>query len=290
MIPGPARARGCRKQTAPLRWCSRSCRPRWPAAGWDLQRLPGCRRHRAQLSAVDRRRRHGFAVAARAHRRGARLSHPPHRQNMLLNWRGQPFTYRLRQLQRRLLRPAERRTSQRPQDEFKGKIVSSARPPRSLFDIKPTSMSKQFPGRGDPRHCARQRQARRLHPRAAEPLARSASRRCSILWATALGFLQDIEAERFARVFGLSQVGLLVISYLSINLTNFYLQSDRPGVRRLRLLLHRQDLRARDRAGSGTQPAGRKSEGGREARSPTMARLPHPWTRRRRPARCSCGR
>jgi hypothetical protein len=49
-----------------------------------------------------------------------------------------------------------------------------------------------------------------------------------IIWGTAFGFFKDVEPERFARVFGLSQVGLLVLSYLSINLTNFYLNLTGP--------------------------------------------------------------
>jgi hypothetical protein len=50
----------------------------------------------------------------------------------------------------------------------------------------------------------------------------------AIMWATALGFYRNVEPDLFARVFGLSQIGLLVVSYLSINFTNYFFNLTGP--------------------------------------------------------------
>jgi hypothetical protein len=49
-----------------------------------------------------------------------------------------------------------------------------------------------------------------------------------LLWGTAWALFRNVEPERFARFFGFSQVGLLAVSYLTINFTNFYLNLAGP--------------------------------------------------------------
>ena len=69
----------------------------------------------------------------------------PQRQDILLNWRGKPFTYRyvtFSDVYFDLLS----RERKRPPDEFTDKIVIIGSTAPSLFDIKATSMAKQFPG------------------------------------------------------------------------------------------------------------------------------------------------
>lgn len=150
----------------------------------------------------------------------------PQRQDILLNWRGKPFTYRYVSFSD-VYFDLLSRERKRPPEEFGGKLVIIGSTAPSLFDIKPTSMAKQFPGVeilataiDNVRHDDYIRVPQSRIPALIAALL--------ILWATALGFYQDVEAERFAKVFGLSQVGLLVISYLSINLTNFYLNLTGP--------------------------------------------------------------
>jgi len=150
----------------------------------------------------------------------------PERENILLNWRGKPFTYRYVTFSDVYFDMLSRE-KKRPQDEFAGKIVLIGSTAPSLFDIKPTSMAKVFPGVevlataiDNVKHDDYIRVPRSRIPALIAALV--------ILWATALGFYKDIEAERFRKIFGLSQVGLLVISYLSINLSNFYLNLTGP--------------------------------------------------------------
>ena len=150
----------------------------------------------------------------------------PQREDILLNWRGKAFTYRYVSFSDVYFDMLSKE-KKRPQDEFKDKIVIIGSTAPSLFDIKATSMAKQFPGVeilataiDNLRHDDYIRVPASRWPYLLAALI--------ILWATALGFFKDVEAERFARVFGLSQIGLLVLSYLSINLTNFYLNLTGP--------------------------------------------------------------
>jgi CHASE2 domain-containing sensor protein len=150
----------------------------------------------------------------------------PQRESILLNWRGKPFTYRYVSFSDVYFDMLSK-DKKRPQDEFRDKIVIIGSTAPSLFDVKATSMAKLFPGVevlatavDNLRHDDYIRVPTSRWPYLLAALL--------ILWATALGFYRDVEAERFARVFGLSQIGLLALSYLSINLTNFYLNLTGP--------------------------------------------------------------
>ena len=141
-------------------------------------------------------------------------------QDRLLNWRGPPFSYHYESFSDVYfdMLSSERK---RPKDEFAGKIVVIGSTAAGLFDIKPTPVAQQFPGVeiiataiDNVKHGDFIRVPGSHIPTLLAALL--------ILWATAFGFYRDVEADRFARIYGLSQIALLVISYLTINLTNFY--------------------------------------------------------------------
>jgi hypothetical protein len=147
-------------------------------------------------------------------------------QDLLLNWRGAPFTYHYTSFSD-LYNDFSSKTRKRPQDEFKDKIVIIGSTAPSLFDVKPTSMARQFPGveilATAIDNLQRDDYIRVPHSRIPVLIAA-----LLILWITAWGFYRDIEPERFQRVFALSQIGLLVISYLTINLSNFFFNLTGP--------------------------------------------------------------
>ncbi len=147
-------------------------------------------------------------------------------QDLLLNWRGAPFTYRYASFGA-LYTDFSSKTRQRPQDEFKDKIVIIGSTAPSLFDVKPTSMARQFPGveilATAIDNLQHDDSIRVPHSRIPVLIAALV-----ILWGTAWCFYRDIEPERFQRVFALSQIGLLVISYLTINLSNFFFNLTGP--------------------------------------------------------------
>jgi CHASE2 domain-containing sensor protein len=156
---------------------------------------------------------------------GLGWAQPAHR-DLLLNWRGKPFTYRFVTFSD-VYTDMLSKDKQRPQDEFKDKIVLIGSTAPTLFDVKPTSMAKEYPGveiiataLDNLKHDDYIRVPTSRWPYLIAALL--------ILWGTGFAFYKDVEAERFAKVFGLSQVGLLVLSYLSINLTNFYLNLTGP--------------------------------------------------------------
>jgi hypothetical protein len=151
---------------------------------------------------------------------------PPQRQSILLNWRGKPFSYRYASFSD-VYSDMLRKDKQRPQDEFKDKIVLIGATAAGLADIKPTSMAKQFPGVeimataiDNIKHDDHIRVPASRWPYLLVALA--------VLWGTAVAFYRNVEPDLFARVFGLSQIGLLVISYLSINFTNFFFNLTGP--------------------------------------------------------------
>ena len=150
----------------------------------------------------------------------------PKRQSILLNWRGKPFSYTYASFSD-VYEDMLRKEGQRAAGEFAGKIVVVGSTAAGLGDIKATSMNRQFPGVeilataiDNIRHDDFIRVPTSRWPYLLVALA--------ILWATAIAFYRNVEPDLFARVFGLSQIGLLVLSYLSINLTNFFFNLTGP--------------------------------------------------------------
>jgi CHASE2 domain-containing sensor protein len=150
----------------------------------------------------------------------------PDAQQVLLNWRGKPFTYRHVSFSD-VYADLGRKEKKRPQDEFKGKIVLIGSTAPSLFDIKATPMDRMFPGveilataidnfrHGDALRYPEGRIWYLLITLA-------------IVWLTAWGFYRDAGRDKIDRVFGLSQVILVAITYASINLTNTYINLTGP--------------------------------------------------------------
>ena len=150
----------------------------------------------------------------------------PPAQQVLLNWRGQPFTYRYVSFSD-LYADMGNKEKKRPQDEFKGKIVIIGSTAPSLFDIKATPMDRMHPGveilataidnfkHGD---------ALRF-PEARFPYLLLT---LTIVWLTAWSFYRNTGRDKIDRVFGLSQFILVGISYASINLTNTYINLTGP--------------------------------------------------------------
>ncbi|MEO8165993.1 MAG: CHASE2 domain-containing protein, partial [Betaproteobacteria bacterium] len=88
----------------------------------------------------------GWRLPSLPVRLGADLgfTQPPYR-DILLNWRGRPFTYKYASFSD-VFQDMQRKERTRPQNEFTGKIVIIGSTAPSLFDIKPTSMAREFPG------------------------------------------------------------------------------------------------------------------------------------------------
>jgi len=150
----------------------------------------------------------------------------PDAQQVLLNWRGKPFTYHYVSFSD-LFTDMSNRDKKRPQDEFRDKIVIIGSTAPSLFDIKATPMSRMFPGveilataidnfkHGDALRFPEGRIWYLLIT-------------LLIIWLTAWGFYRNTGRDKIDRLFGLSQLILIVITYASINLTNTYINLTGP--------------------------------------------------------------
>ncbi|MDO8813627.1 MAG: CHASE2 domain-containing protein [Gallionella sp.] len=150
----------------------------------------------------------------------------PPAQEVLLNWRGKPFTYSYVSFSD-VFADMGSKDKKRPQGEFKNKIVIIGSTAPSLFDIKATPLDKMHPGveilataidnfkHGDALRFPEWRFAYLLLTLA-------------IVWLTAWSFYRDTGRDKIDRAFGLSQFVLVGISYASINLSTTYINLTGP--------------------------------------------------------------
>ncbi|CAH1905732.1 CHASE2 domain-containing protein [Candidatus Nitrotoga sp. HW29] len=147
-------------------------------------------------------------------------------QRVLLNWRGPPFSYQYVSFHE-VFTDMGSKEKKRPQDEFKNKIVIIGSTAPSLFDIKPTPMSKMHPGveilataidnfkHNDYLHFPEVREVYLLLT-------------LCIIWATAWGFYNNVGRSKIDLLFGASQFILIGISYASINFADTYINITGP--------------------------------------------------------------
>jgi CHASE2 domain-containing sensor protein len=149
---------------------------------------------------------------------------PP--QNMLINWRGKPFTYQFASFSDVYTDMASK-VKTRPANEFTNKIVIIGSTAPSLFDIKATAMAKAFPGVeilataiDNVKHNDYLKVWRGSIPYILISL--------TLVWLTALAFFRNVDRDKVMTIFSSSQIGLLALSYLAINFTHTYLDFTGP--------------------------------------------------------------
>ena len=147
-------------------------------------------------------------------------------KDMLINWRGKPFTYTYVTFSDVFTDLASEH-KKRPANEFTDKIVLIGSTASGLFDIKATAMDKQFPGVeimataiDNAKHGDYLKVWRGKIPYVLLSLL--------LIWATTLAFYLKVDRDRFNSIFTGGQIGLLVLSYVAINLTNTYLDLTAP--------------------------------------------------------------
>ncbi|MES2181663.1 MAG: CHASE2 domain-containing protein [Pseudomonadota bacterium] len=149
---------------------------------------------------------------------------PP--QDMLINWRGKPFTYQYATFSDVYTDMASK-VKKRAPNEFTNKIVIIGSTAPSLFDLKATAMAKAHPGVeilataiDNVKHHDYLKVWRGKIPYILLSLL--------LIWLTALAFYRNVDRDKVTTVFSSSQIGLLAISYIVINLTNTYLDITGP--------------------------------------------------------------
>ena len=150
----------------------------------------------------------------------------PVSQHVLLNWRGKPFSYQTVTFSS-VFNDMISKDKKRSQDEFTNKIVLIGSTAPSLFDVKPTPMSRLHPGveilataidnmkQGD---YLRYPKGHILYLLLA----------LLIIWATAWAFYRGVGRDKIDPLFSASQFILVGVSYASINFTNFYINLTGP--------------------------------------------------------------
>lgn len=150
----------------------------------------------------------------------------PDQENMLLNWRGGPFTYHYASFSDVYL-DMTAKAPKRPQNEFAGKIVIIGSTAPSLFDLKATAMAKTHPGVeilataiDNVKNGDYLRFWRGTLPYLAMSLL--------LVWLTTTAFYRNVDRDRFNSIFSSSQIALLAVSYVGINLTDTYVDLTGP--------------------------------------------------------------
>ncbi len=149
-------------------------------------------------------------------------------KNMLINWRGKPFSYTYASFSDVFTDLASKNKA-RPANEFTDKIVIIGSTAPGLFDIKPTAMHKQFPGVeilataiDNAKHGDYLKVWRGTLPYVLMSVL--------LIWLTTLAFYLKVDRDKFNSIFTSSQIGLLVLSYIAINISNTYLDLTAPIV------------------------------------------------------------
>lgn len=147
-------------------------------------------------------------------------------QDMLINWRGKPFSYQYASFSD-VYKDMASKVKTRPTDEFTNKIVIIGSTAPSLFDVKATAIAKAHPGVeilataiDNVKHRDYLKVWRGKTPYILMSLL--------LVWLTAFAFYQNIDRDKLIKIFGSSQIGLLALSYLVINFTNTYLDITGP--------------------------------------------------------------
>lgn len=147
-------------------------------------------------------------------------------QRVFLNWRGPPFTYHSVSFSE-VYKDLTGQNKSRPADEFSGKIVIIGSTASSLFDIKPTPMSRSHPG-VEILATAIDNFKHADYLRIPDTRLSYLLLTLLVIWVTAWGFYRDSGRDKIDLLFGASQFILLGISYGSINLSNTYINLTAP--------------------------------------------------------------
>ena len=140
--------------------------------------------------------------------------------DFLINWRGNPFTYRFVPFVD-VYQDLLRKKSMRAPDEFTGKIVLIGSTAPSLFDVKASPLAHIHPGvemLATMIDNLKNRDYLNTQPRWLTTVVS-----LSFIWAMAWALSRQIRVTVFDNVFAAAQLGFLGVSWASLNFTHYYL-------------------------------------------------------------------
>ncbi len=170
---------------------------------------------------------YGWKIPSLPARMGKEFGWPePGTEHMLLNWRGKPFSYRYVSFSD-VYMDLGSKNKQRPQDEFKDKIVLIGSTAAGLYDLRATPMARMHPG-VEVLATAIDNSKHGDSLRFPEGRIWYLLITLALVWATALAFYNEDGRRNVDRLFGMSQVILIAFSFASINFTNTYINLAGP--------------------------------------------------------------
>ncbi len=150
----------------------------------------------------------------------------PDTEQMLLNWRGKPFSYKYVSFSD-VFSDMNNKEKKRAADEFKGKIVLIGSTAAGLFDLRATPMARMHPG-VEIMATAIDNTKHGDSLRFPEARIWYLLITLVIIWGTAWMFYREEGRGNLDRLFGLSQVIMIGFSFASINFTNIYINLAGP--------------------------------------------------------------
>ncbi len=150
----------------------------------------------------------------------------PDEQDVLLNWRGRLGAFNTVRFST-VYEDFLSRERQRPPDEFTGKVVIIGSSAPSLFDTKPTPMERIHPGVEVLATAVDNLKNGDWITPLSSPWIYAAVA-LSLIWLVALAFLTGIKRSLIDGVFAGSQVGLVAVSYASLNLSTYFIDLTAP--------------------------------------------------------------
>ncbi|HET8731091.1 MAG TPA: CHASE2 domain-containing protein [Moraxellaceae bacterium] len=176
--------------------------PVWiDASGWEIPSLPN--------------------VVAQAEGKGKDAP-----DDLLLNWRGKPFTYHYVSFSDVYLDLLKEKPA-RPANEFRNKTIIIGSTAAGLLDVRGTPLDRSFPG-VEILATAIDNMRHGDWLRAPEARLFYLGMGLLIIWGTAFAFWRSGASNKLDRVYGLSQFGLLAFSYATVNVGNVYINLTGP--------------------------------------------------------------
>lgn len=157
-----------------------------------------------------------------AHRMNGPLANEP--EDILLNWRGPPFTYRYVPFENAYRAMVLKDGTQPP--DFSGKLVVIGATAPSLFDVKGTPVARIHPGVEILATAIDNiANADWLHERSRWAMVLSA---VVLVWAMAFALFFHVGIEKFDGYFAALQIGLVGLAYAVLNASHWYIDVSAP--------------------------------------------------------------
>jgi adenylate cyclase len=150
----------------------------------------------------------------------------PVKQDVFLNWRGKLGAFQSVRFSE-VFQDFLRRDRQRPFDEFTGKIVIIGSTASALFDTKPTPMARIHPGVEILATAIDNLKNRDWITQVKNPWVFTLLA-LGLIWGTAFAFMTGVNRKWIDGIFASSQIGLIGVTFASLNFSTFYVDLTAP--------------------------------------------------------------